>query len=110
MPREIDTRLLSNITTQALGEEETATLATSLPPLKVSGKQPAPTTPAPRRTMESLLCSMLDNPSFIEELRMLMRRNHYDLEGWSPLDTDILTKDIIQFMREQLVIEARRRR
>jgi hypothetical protein len=58
--------------------------------------------------MESLLSSMFDNPSFIEELRALVRRSHLGCEDWSPLDTDDLVKDIVHFMREQLTIEARR--
>jgi hypothetical protein len=60
--------------------------------------------------MESLLYSMLDNPSFIEELREMLRREHEGLDGWSPLDTDDLTKGLIHFMREQYEIEHRRRR
>jgi hypothetical protein len=60
--------------------------------------------------MESSLSSMLDNPSFIEELREMLRKSHYDLQHWNPLDTDDLVKDIIHFMREQLEIERRRRR
>jgi hypothetical protein len=59
--------------------------------------------------MESLLSSMFDNPSFIEELRTLMRKAHYDLEQWSPLDTDDLMRDIVKFFKEQYAIEARRR-
>jgi hypothetical protein len=38
--------------------------------------------------MESLLYSMFDNPSFIEELRWLVTKSHFELEYWSPLDTD----------------------
>jgi hypothetical protein len=53
---------------------------------------------------------MFDNPSFIEGLREMLRKSHYDLKDWNPLDTDDLVNDIIHFMREQLVIEARRRR
>jgi hypothetical protein len=60
--------------------------------------------------MESLLSSMFDNPSFIEELRWLVTKRHDGLIEWSPLDTDDMTKDIIHFMREQCAIEARRRR
>jgi hypothetical protein len=52
---------------------------------------------------------MFDNPSFIEELRTLMRKAHYDLEQWSPLDTDDLMRDIVKFFKEQYAIEARRR-
>jgi hypothetical protein len=108
--RESDTQPPSSTTTQGPSVDGTDTLGTSLPHLKVNGKPPKPTTPAPRRTMESLLSSMLDNPSFIEELRMMLRKSHYDLEHWTPLDTDDLVKDIIGFMREQIEIERRRRR
>jgi hypothetical protein len=108
--REIDTQPPSSTTTQGPSDDGIVTSGTSLPHLKVNGKQPKPTTPAPRRTTESLLSSMLDNPSFIEELREMLTRNHYDLVGWSPLDTDDLVRDIIHFMREQLEIERRRRR
>jgi hypothetical protein len=59
--------------------------------------------------MESLLYSMLDNLSFIEEVRELVRKRHDGLIEWSPLDTDDMTKDIISLMREQFAIEARRR-
>jgi hypothetical protein len=52
---------------------------------------------------------MFDNPSFIEELREMLRKSHYDLEHWTPLDTDDLVKDIVRFMGEQLEIERRRR-
>jgi hypothetical protein len=38
----------------------------------------------------------------------MLRKAHLSCEDWSPLDTDDLTKDIIRFMREQYVIEARR--
>jgi hypothetical protein len=53
---------------------------------------------------------MFDNPSFIEELRWLVTKSHFELEYWSPLDTDDFVKDIIHFMREQVEIEARRKR
>jgi hypothetical protein len=59
--------------------------------------------------MESLLSSMFDNPSFIEELRELTRRSHLHSEDWTPIDTDDLVKDIVRFMREQIEIERRRR-
>jgi hypothetical protein len=40
----------------------------------------------------------------------MLRRSHYDLQNWNPLDTDDLVKDILKFMEEQLEIERRRRR
>lgn len=53
---------------------------------------------------------MLDNPSFIEELRTLVAVSHDECEDWGPIRTDAMTKDIVKFMREQLAIEARRKR
>jgi hypothetical protein len=53
---------------------------------------------------------MFDSPSFIEELRRLVRKSHLSCEDWSPIYTDDLVADIVKFMREQLEIEARRRR
>jgi hypothetical protein len=57
-----------------------------------------------------LLFSMLDNPSFIEELRTMLRKAHLNCEDWSPIDTDDLTTDIIEFMKAQYTIETRRKR
>jgi hypothetical protein len=108
--RETSSQPPSSTTTQGRSDEGTDTLGTSQGHQRVSGKQPAPTTPVPRRTMESLLYSMFDNPSFIEELRWLVTKSHFELEYWSPLDTDDFVKDIIHFMREQVEIEARRKR
>jgi hypothetical protein len=59
--------------------------------------------------MESSLYSMFDNPSFIEELRWLVTKSHFELKYWSPIDTDDFVKDIVHFMREQYAIEARRK-
>jgi hypothetical protein len=52
---------------------------------------------------------MFNSPSFIEELRTLVAVGHDECEDWGPIRTDILTKDIIQFIHEQLEIERRRR-
>jgi hypothetical protein len=52
---------------------------------------------------------MFDNPSFIEELRWLVTKSHFELKYWSPIDTDDFVKDIVHFMREQYAIEARRK-
>jgi hypothetical protein len=108
--RETGSQPRSSTTTQGPNDEGTDTLGTSLPPLRESGKQPKPTTLVPKKTMESLLFSMLDNPSFIEELRRLVKKMHRGCEDWSPLDTDDLVKEIIYLMREQYEIETKRRR
>jgi hypothetical protein len=108
--RETSSQPPSSTTTQGRSDDAIVTLDTSQRHQKESGKQPVPTTVAPRRTTESLLSSMFDNPSFIEELREMLRKSHYDLRDWNPLDTDDLVKDIVKFMREQIEVERRRRR
>jgi hypothetical protein len=108
--RETSSQPQSSTTTQGPSVDGIATSGTSQRQQRVNGKQPKPTTPEPGRTTESLLSSMFDNPSFIEELREMLRRSHYDLQNWNPLDTDDLVKDILKFMEEQLEIERRRRR